>query len=527
MAAQPIIYKEQIDYLQSIYNAEDSFYEFVKQAWETVEGSTPFTDGMHIKAVCEHLEACFRRDIRRMLMNLPPRCMKTTLVLVMFPAWVWIHDASERFFTSSYSLELSKEGSRRCKDLILSEWYQERWGHLFQLSKDQKQKTNFTNNKKGAYISTSTTASCTGRGGTFLISDDPNNVQHSESVSRKDESIRWFDGTWSSRGNNPKKTVKIVMQQRVDENDISGHILENDEDNDWVKLILPMEFEIDRRAKTIVLPSTNGKIWKDPRIKEGQLLWPEHMDSEAVAMMKKEYRSETRIAGQLQQRPRAAEGDLIRRAWFQHWEKPMSPEVIQVIQSWDTALSDKKTACYSACSTWGLFYDDKDQLNIILLSAYRGRVGYPELRAMAKRLYMDYRDDGYNEVEPDGKHQPDYVLVESKSSGISLLQDFSAAGITSFGFNPDKYGDKTARVQVVSHLLEAGRVWVATDYPNTKRLRRSHNEFVESCVSFPGERDYTDSMVQVLLRLQASRWLRNPDDDQLQDTSKKWNKKIY
>lgn len=526
MAAVPSIYKDECDYLASIYAAEDSFYEFVRQAWHVVEGDTPFKDGWHIRAVCDHLEATFRRDVLKLLINMPPRCMKTTLVLVMFPAWVWIHSPHERFLTSSYSSNLSRGSSRACKGLVLSDWYQERWGHLYQLSKDQKEKTNFANDRSGVYIATSTKGTVMGRGGTFLIADDPNNVQNVESEAHKRESIEWFDGAWSTRGNDPLRTVRIVMQQRVSKDDISGHVLINDEFNIWVKLILQMEFEIDRRAKTIVLPTTKGKVWEDPRTYEGELLWPQHMTEKAVRELKDTLRTPTRIAGQLQQRPTAAEGDLIRRSWFRWWKEEELPECIQTIQSWDTALSESKSACYSACTTWGLFYDKKDQLNIILLSAYRGRIGYPELRARAKKLYYNYRDDGHNIVKPDPYHKSDYVLVESKSSGVSLLQDFSAAGIPAFGFNPDKHGDKTARVHIITHLLEAGRVWVGAKPPYYTALIGTAAEFVESCVSFPSERDYTDSMVQVLLRLKGS-WLTNPSDEQHQDTSKYLNKRIY
>jgi hypothetical protein len=527
MSAQPIITKDQFDYLESIYKAEDSFYEFVKQAWPVVSGNKPFYDGWYLQAICEHLEAVLKRQIKNLLVNMPPRHLKSSLISVMWVAWAWIHNPNEQFLCSSYSATISNRDSRYCRRLIESNWYQERWGHLFKLDKDQNTKHRFDNTKQGYRIATSTGGSSTGEGGSILIADDPNNAKDVESDAERETAIDWWDGVWSTRLNNINTDCMVVVQQRLHEKDITGHIIENDYDNDWVKLILPMEFEIDRRAKTIILPSTNGKIWEDPRKNEGEILCQTYYSPKGLERLKKNLKTETRIAGQLQQRPRAADGDLIKREWFQWWKEKKSPEVIQVIQSWDTALSEKKSACYSACTTWGLFYDERDQLNVILLSAYRGRVGYPELRTTAKRLFMDYRDDGHNEIEPDGQHKPDYVLVESKSSGMSLLQDFNAAGIIAFGFDPDKHGDKEARVHVTTHLLQGGRVWVATDYPNTNKLRRSHEEFVESCVSFPGERDYTDSMVQVLIRLMVSRFLRNPDDDQDQDTSKKWNKRIY
>ncbi len=527
MATKPIMSSEHHDYLTSIYAAEDSFYEFAKQAWPIVSGNKPFYDGWYLQAICEHLQAVNRRQIKNLLVNMPPRHLKSSLISVMWIAWTWIATPNEQFMCSSYSSAISNRDSRYCRRLIESNWYQERWGHIFKLDKDQNTKHRFDNSKQGYRIATSTGGSSTGDGGSVLICDDGNNAKDVESDAQRDNTLDWWDNVWSTRLNNINTDCMVNVQQRLHEKDITGHILSNDLDGDWVQLILPLEFEKARRSKTIILPSSGGKVWQDPRTKEGEILCPSYITSKGLDRLKKNLKTETRIAGQLQQRPRAAEGDLIRRGWFQWWKHESPPPVIQTIQSWDTALSTNKSACYSACTTWGLFYDEKDHINLILLSAYRGQVGYPELRAIAKRLFFDYRDDGNSVIKPDGHHQPDYVLVESKSSGISLLQDFSAAGITAFGFNPDKYGDKTARVQIITHLLEAGRVWVAAKPPNYTQLFGTADQFVESCVSFPAERDYVDSMVQVLLRLQASRWLRNPDDDQTEDTSKYLNKQIY
>lgn len=527
MASIDIRYKEQVDYLASIYAAEDNFYEFAKQAWPVVSGNKPLYDGWYLQAICEHIEALFRRQIKNLLVNMPPRHLKSSLISVMAPAWWWTTHPEEQFMCSSYSAAISNRDSRFCRRLIESNWYQERWGHIFSLDKDQNTKHRFDNSKCGYRIATSTGGSATGDGAGVLIADDPNNAKDVESDLERDNAIEWWDNVWSTRLNNIETGGMIVVQQRLHEKDISGHIIDSDVTNDWTKLILPIEFEYERKAKTIVLPSTKGKIWEDPRQKEGEILCPALISKEGLERLKRNLKTPNRIAGQLQMRPRAAEGELIKRGWFQWWKKPQPPEVIQVIQSWDTALSDKKSACYSACTTWGLFYDEKDWLNLILLSAYRGRISYPELRERAKKLFIDYRDDGEIDILPDGKHRPDYVLVESKSSGISLLQDFTIAGITSFGFNPDKWGDKSARVQVITHLLEAGRVWLPALSPNYTRLRKNAEEFLESCTSFPRERDYVDSMVQVLLRLNSSRWLRNPDDGEDEDTSIRLNKRIY
>ena len=164
-----------------ILKAEASLHEFLKQAWPIIEGKTPFIDSWHIQAISEHLEACFKREIRNLLINIPPRSSKSTLISVAFPAWVWIHNPEEKFMYASYATSLSSDHSRKCKELIMSNWYQERWGNLYQFAKDQKAKSFFENNKLGYRIATSVGASSTGRGASLLICDDPNNARDGES----------------------------------------------------------------------------------------------------------------------------------------------------------------------------------------------------------------------------------------------------------------------------------------------------------------------------------------------------------
>lgn len=149
--------------------AESSLHEFIKQAWPYMEGQTPFIDSWHIQAISEHLEACYYRQIKNLLINIPPRSSKTSLISVAFPAWVWLHNPEEKFMYASYANSLAVEHSLKCKRLIESEWYQERWGHIYQLSKDQKTKSFFDNNKTGYRNSTSVGASATGKGASILV----------------------------------------------------------------------------------------------------------------------------------------------------------------------------------------------------------------------------------------------------------------------------------------------------------------------------------------------------------------------
>lgn len=517
--------REQIELLleeKSRLKCEFSFHEFVKQAWPQVEGGVEFKDNWHIQAICEHLEAMLTGEIRNLLVNVPPRTSKSTLIAVMFPAWVWISHPEKRFLYASYAQKLSTRDSTKCRRLIMSPWYQARWGHVFHLAHDQNEKLRFENNRNGYRIATSVGGTGTGEGGDFLACDDPNSALDASSDVKLENAVDWFTQTWATRLNDKETGRRIVVQQRLHQKDISAHIIDNDEYKNWVLLILPMEFESNRRAKTIRLPSTNGKIWQDPRKVDGELLWPSKINAKQLKELKKDLRDAYVIAGQLQQRPSPESGGIIKKDWFRWYKKTSPPAFIQIIQSWDTALENKRTSDFSACTTWGLFYEGNNQPNIMLLGMWRDRVEYPDLHAMAKRLYKDYRDTGLVEVKKDGtKYQPDIVLVESKVSGISLRQNLRRAGINAIGFDPTKYGDKIQRVKIITHFIESGRVWVPAKPPNFTTLRTFANEVVDLAGLFPNgdSRDVVDTMTQVLLKLSQNGWLTHPDDEGLEDTS--------
>lgn len=492
-----------------------SLYEFFKQAWPHVEGKVAFIDGWHLEAVCEHLEAVANRQIKNLLINLPPRCSKSNLVSVVFPAWVWLHNPNERFMYASYARSLSLKHSLDCRRLIQSNWYQERWGDIYQLMRDQNTKGRFDNNKKGYRIATSVGASSTGEGANFLIIDDGNNARDNESETKRESTISWLTGVWSTRLNNKKNDCQIMVNQRIHQRDVSGYIMDHDELKEWTTLVLPMEFEQKRKSCTIILPSTNGQIWEDPRKEEGELLWPNGIDQKALISLKQALGSEYRISGQLQQRPSPAEGGIIKKTWFQWWKDSTPPQIEFILMSWDTALTAKEMSAYSACTTWGVFYDSNHIENVILLSMWRGRVEYPELRELAKRMYFDYRDNG-KERNPLFKGRPvDMCLIEAKASGDPLIQDLAAAGIRAIPFVPNKYGDKIQRVRLITPLIEGGRVWLPARAPKYDTLLPYADEFLESVACFPNaeSRDLVDTMAQALLKLKDGRFVLNPRDE--------------
>jgi hypothetical protein len=206
--------------------ATRSLRQFVPQAWAVVEPSTPFVPGWHIDAIVEHLEAISRGQIRNLLINVPPRHMKSLLVAVFWPAWEWIRWPERRWLFSSYGAQLSIRDSVKCRRLIESPWYQQRWADRFALTSDQNAKSRFDNDRSGYRLSTSVGGAVTGEGGDRIVCDDPNNVGEVESDSVRKTTNDWFDVVMSTRANDPKTVGRVVVMQRCHQQDLSGHLLE-------------------------------------------------------------------------------------------------------------------------------------------------------------------------------------------------------------------------------------------------------------------------------------------------------------
>jgi len=481
--------------------AARSLHEFVKQAWPWVEGGREFVDGWHLGCIAEHLEATYRGEIRNLLVNVPPRFCKSTLVSVMFPAWVWLQNPSLQFLYVSYALNLSMRDSVRCRRVIESPWYQSRWGSQFQLQGDQSTKIRFDNTRLGYRIATSVDGTLTGEGGDFLICDDPNNIRDERSETSFKSAIEWFTQVFSTRMNDPKTGRKIVIQQRAGEEDISGHILANEKE-DWIHLCLPFEFEPERRCRTVALPSTKGKPWEDPRTKAGELLWPERMGIPEMKALKKALKSEMAVAGQLQQRPAPAEGGIIKRDWFKLWpaQKPF-PAFEYIVQSYDTAFTEAALNDPSACTTWGIF-PSEGKWCAMLLDCWEDWLDYPSLRRRAIEEASSLYGDPPRAI--------DMVLIENKASGPILKTDMALAGLPVKLYNPGK-ADKIQRTHMVSHLIQNGLIYLPESDKEERRgrVRTWVEPFVDQVAMFPNGRhdDMHDTMTQTLLVLKDMRLL--------------------
>jgi predicted phage terminase large subunit-like protein len=502
--------------IQDRADAERSLHAYFKQAWGQIEGARPFVDSWHIGALCEHLEAVSLNQIRLLNINVPPRSSKSSVVSVAWPTWHWPRWPETRFGFASHDEKLAERDAVKARALIESRWYQNRFGDKFKINPKIDRQDKYANDKWGERIALGTASKLTGEGADIWVLDDANDAQDAMSEAKLEATRDWLDTVLSTRFNDPKSARFVNIQQRIHEKDATGHLQEKF-GKDMVNLILPMEFEPDRRCVTVKLPSTGDKPWADPREEEGEPLCEARWGPEEIDQLKRSLRSQYAIAGQLQQRPAPAEGGMIKRSWFKLWQYAEPPKFECVLQSWDTATSEKEEAAYSACTTWGVFRDPKNQPAALLLSMWRDRLEYPELREMVKRVAYDYLDDETDEPleRPNPHNAPDIVLIESKSSGLTLIPDLMRAGIRGVQpFDPTRFGDKIGRVRGVTHLIQNGRVYLPTSAPSYQYPKGWAMEFVNQCMLFPKaeSRDLVDTMTQALLRLSASGWVMHSDD---------------
>ncbi len=469
-----------------------SLKEFTKSSWPAIEPGREFHDNWHIDAISEHLQAVVEGDIKRLIINIPPRHMKSISVAVALPAWTWTIQPSKKFLYASYAGSLSIRDSVKCRRLIDSRWYKEHFGESFKLTGDQNQKQRFENDHTGARIATSVDGALTGEGGDIIVIDDPHNVRESESSAVRDGVLEWWDQAMQTRLNDPKTGAFIIIMQRVHERDLTGHILANEMEGEWDHLCIPARYEIGHPT-----PTRSRLGFTDPRTIEGDLLWPERIDAKTLDNLERSLGSYA-SAGQLQQRPMPKGGGILKAEWWVPWEKDELPEIEYVLQSWDTAFSTKEKSSYSARTTWGVFRMN-GQINAMVLEMWYDRVSYPELRKLAQEAYYDW--------------EPDAVLIEKKASGQSLLQDLRMAGVPVLEYMPDR--DKEARAHASSALLEDGRIY----YPSDKKWAKN---LIDICAAFPAtdNDDIVDTCTQAWLRLRKGWFVTHSndlDDDDYED----------
>lgn len=431
-----------------------SLANFVRQAWPEYDPSSPLVWGWHIDAICEHLEAVTTGDITRLLINIPPGTMKSSLVNVLWPLWEWGPRALShyRYISAAHEQGLAIRDNRAMRRVVQSDWYQSLWP--IELSGDQNQKLYFENSSAG-FRQACAVSSMTGRRGHRVLWDDPLSAEHANSAAHRETVIREFTETLPSRYVDPQTSANVIVMQRLHENDPSGYILDHDLGYDH--LCLPMEFESDRRCVTSI-------GWQDPRKEDGELLFPERFPPEVVER-DKSIMGEYATAGQFQQRPNPRSGGIFKSEWVKHWS--VLPEFEYRIIYADTAMKTGEQNDYSVFQHWGKGRDGK----IYLLDMIRGKWEAPQLLRQSIAFWEKC------------KHSHSGVLrklkPEDKASGTGLIQQMKQAGIPVEGIPRSK--DKITRAYDTAPQVEAGNVLIMpggdflsdllhelTNFPNAK-----------------------------------------------------------
>ncbi len=440
-----------------------SLYEFMKASWHLVEPETPFVGGWHLEAICEHLEATYRGEIRNLVINMPPRHCKSLLCSVFFPVWSWANQPRLKWLCSSYSFGLSVRDSLRARRVVESPWFKLRFPAV-ELAGDQRQKARFENTAGGHRISTTVLGAATGEGGDFLLVDDPHKVLDAHSKNARESVIDWWNQTMSTRGNDPKTVRKIVVGQRVHYEDLAGTLIDSPH---YEKLILPAVYDGQKRSTSIG--------WSDPRQNSGELLWPERFDGPAIEDLKQSLGS-IGFSSQLQQSPAPTDGGMVKKAWFKYYDT--APRFERIVQSWDTAFKGGPGS-FVCGQVWGQKANE-----YYLIDQIRERLSFSETVASIISLSVKY---------PETTE----VLVEDAANGPAIMDTLRESINGLVPIRPD--GSKTARLSAVTPLFEAGQVYFPRD---AVWLVDYESELIQ--FPFSANDDQVDATSQALRRLKKA-----------------------
>lgn len=450
---------------------QNGFLHYVKKMWPG------FIAGRHHKLMADKFERIAKGELRRVIINMPPRHTKSEFASYLLPSWFLGRSPDKKVIQTSHTAELAVGFGRKVRNLVGSDVYKDVFPNVG-LQADSKAAGRWSTNHGGEYFAIGVGGAVTGKGADLLIIDDPHSEQEAK-LAMTDPSI--FDSVYEWYTSGPRQRLQpggsiVIVMTRWSTKDLTGRILkssiEDEKVNEWEIIELPA-----------LLPSGNP-------------LWPEFWPIEELEALKAEL-PVSKWNAQYQQKPTSEEGAIIKREWWKMWEAERPPSCEFIIQSWDTAFTKSNRSDYSACTTWGVFHPDEGpDAHVILLDAFKERMEFPELKRKAFEMWKDW--------------EPDAFVVEAKAAGAPLIYELRQMGIPVQEFTPSRGNDKVVRVNAVSDLFSSGKVWAPR--------KRWAEEVMEEIAGFPysDNDDLTDSTTQALIRFRKGGFVRlqtdEPDD---------------
>ena len=445
--------------------AQDSFMAFVHHVY------SGFIEGTHHKKVAEKFEKLAVNPGSRIIINMPPRHTKSEFASYMLPAWLIGRNPELKIIQTTHTAELAVRFGRKVRNLMEMEVYKEIFPDV-DLRADSKAAGRWDTGQGGEYFAAGVGGAITGRGADLLIIDDPHSEQDALSESALENAYEWYTSGPRQRLQ-PGGSIVMVMT-RWSLKDLTGKLIKAQASD-----VLADQWEVVEFPA--ILPSD-------------KVLWPEFWNKDELLRVKASL-SLSKWNAQWQQNPTSEEGAIIKKEWWNRWEKEDIPPVSYIMQSYDTAFSKKETADYSAITTWGVFQPKEGgPENLILMDAKRGRWDFPELKSHAMEEYKYW--------------EPDMVLIEAKATGTPLTDELRTMGIPVVNYTPSKGRDKHTRMHMVAPIFESGKVWAPE--------KKFSEEVIDECAAFPNGDydDYCDSMSMALIRYRKGGFLRLDSDEE-------------
>jgi len=445
------------------------FMSFIEMAFNELTPSTPFVPAPYLELIASKLEACRRGEIRRLIINVPPRHLKSHVASICFPAWYLGHHPSANIIGVSYGQELADKLARDTRTLMQSARYEQ----LFPTRLNRKAVNDFETTQHGIRMATSVCGVITGRGADVIVIDDPLKPEDALSATQRQAVNDWYDSTLVSRLNNKNTGVIIIVMQRLHEADLVGHVLGQEP---WEVISLPARAEQD---ETFPIHDALGQR-NFTRI-PGGLLIPARESEETLRQIKART-SAYNFSAQYQQAPMPLEGGIVKVDWLRYYTPDQKPrEFSSILLSCDTANKAAEVNDYSVITVWGVI----DQ-SYYLLDVIRKKVEFPGLRRMV--------------VETAKAYSYPIVLIEDKASGTQLIQDLTQERHFNIKpYAPPPKSDKVIRLHSQTTVFENGQVLLPQDAPWLA-------EYVRELTGFPGSRfdDQVDSTTQALDYLRST-----------------------